>query len=375
MLNEVPINEVPNNEVPNNEVPINEVPNNEVPNNEVPKNEVPINEVPINEVSNNEENQYLDLIRDIFERGTLEKSRNGNTMSIFGRSMRFSLEGGRIPILTTKQVAWKTCAKELFWFLSGSTDNGILQTQGVGIWNGNATREYLDSRGLTDYEENELGPIYGFQWRHFGAPYKKVKDRNPTLENTEERLVGDFPTSLPSVASTANIESTMNGIDQIQQIIDTLRDPEQRTSRRIILTAWNPTQLDEMTLPPCHMFAQFHVRNGTHLSCAMYQRSGDVGLGVPFNIASYSLLTHILAKHTGLVAEEFVYFLGNAHIYEEHIDALKMQIERTPYPFPRISIKPIREDLEKSIENYTLENIVFETPYQFHKTIKMEMKA
>lgn len=301
-------------------------------------------------MENPEEHQYLDLVREILDHGTLEKSRNGNTRSVFGRTMRFSLADGQIPIFTTKQVAWKTCSKELFWFLSGSTDNGVLQQQGVGIWNGNASREYLDSRGLVDYAENELGPIYGYQWRHFGAPY--VNRRRASTENVE------------------TLEDP-GGIDQIRQIVDTLRDPAQRTSRRIILSAWNPTQLDEMALPPCHMMAQFHVRNGTHLSCAMFQRSGDVGLGVPFNVVSYSLLTHLLAKHTGLVADEFVYFLGNAHIYEEHADALRTQIERAPFPFPRISIS---EGVER-MENYTLDHMVLTTPYQYHTSIPMKMKA
>jgi len=301
-----------------------------------------------------EEYQYLHFVKDVLENGTLEKGRNGNALSVFGRSMRFSLKDGTLPLFTTKQVAWKTCAKELFWFLSGSTDNGVLQNQRVGIWNGNATREYLDSRGLTDYEENELGPIYGFQWRKFGAPYKK----RACID------VNDKEEDSPGVQ-----------VDQIQQIIDILRDPEQRTSRRIVLTSWNPTQLDEMSLPPCHLLAQFHVRNGTHLSCAMYQRSGDIGLGVPFNIASYSLLTHILAKHTGLIADEFIYFLGNAHIYEEHIAPLRTQIDRTPFPFPKINILPIDVDLEQTIENYTLNNIEFTTPYQYHSPIKMEMKV
>jgi thymidylate synthase len=282
--------------------------------------------------------------------------------------MRFSLAHGQMPVLTTKQVAWKTCAKELFWFLSGSTDNRILQKQGVGIWNGNATREYLDSRGLNDYEENELGPIYGYQWRHFGLPYRKRSDPNnlDTTETLEKKT---------TEKGTTEKGTTEKGIDQIQQIIDMLRDPEQRSSRRILLTAWNPTQLEEMALPPCHILAQFNVRDGRYLSCAMYQRSGDVGLGVPFNIASYSLLTHILAKHTGLVAEEFVYFLGNAHIYEEHVEALQNQIERTPFPFPKITISDITENLAQTIENYTLENIVFQTPYQYHPSIKMDMKV
>ena len=339
-----------------------------------------------------EEQQYLELIREILNRGTLEKGRNGNTLSVFGKSMRFSLANGQIPILTTKQVAWKTCAKELFWFLSGSTDNEVLQKQGVGIWNGNASREYLDSRGLTEYEENELGPIYGYQWRHFGLPYRKrceKEDNTQTIDSPVSSSSSSLSKFFRFVASgvLCNTHNTLEQIethankqpskeiDQIQQIIDMLRDPEQRSSRRIILTAWNPSQLDEMALPPCHILAQFNVRDGKYLSCAMYQRSGDVGLGVPFNIASYSLLTHILAKHTGLIAEEFVYFLGNAHIYEEHVEALKIQVEREPFLFPKITITDIKEDLAQTIENYTLENITFQTPYIFHPSIKMDMKV
>ena len=290
-----------------------------------------------------DEQQYLDLIRDVIVNGTLESGRNGNTYSVFGRSMRFSLKDGRLPILTTKQMAWKTCAKELFWFLSGSTDNAVLRSEGVRIWDGNASREYLDSRGLTNYAENELGPIYGHQWRKFGAPYT----RQPTPE-------------------------TPTGVDQIQQIIDMLKDPAQRSSRRILLNAWNPLQLDEMALPPCHVLAQFNVREGKYLSCAMYQRSCDIGLGVPFNLLSYSLLTHILAIHTGLVADEFVYFMGNTHIYEEHRESLEKQIARAPFDFPCIEIigqpKP-------NIEDYSLADIQFSTPYLHHPAIAMEMKA
>jgi len=299
-----------------------------------------------------EELQYLGLIWDISCNGSRETGRNGNTISVFGRSMRISLKNGTLPILTTKQVAWKTCAKELFWFLSGSTDNSILQKQGVHIWDGNASREFLDSCGLSHYAENELGPIYGYQWRKFGAPYP------PTPENSK--------------ANDLNGPPTEKGIDQIKQIIDTLTNPEKRSSRRIVLSAWNPLQLDEMALPPCHILAQFHVREGKYLSCAMYQRSGDVGLGVPFNILSYSLLTHILAKHTGLIADEFVYFLGNAHIYEEHGESLGQQLKREPFPFPRIEIAG---GPKSDISEYSLDDIVFLTPYQHHPPIPMKMKA
>jgi len=261
--------------------------------------------------------------------------------------MRFSLADGRLPILTTKQMAWKTCAKELFWFLSGSTDNAILQRQGVHIWDGNASREFLDNRGLTEYAENELGPVYGHQWRQFGAPYTPLRQQRPTPDNPQ-------------------------GIDQIQQIVDTLLDPAQRSSRRILLTAWNPTQLAEMALPPCHVLAQFNVREGKYLSCAMYQRSCDVGLGVPFNLLSYSLLTHLLAKHTGLVADEFVYFMGNAHIYEEHRESLEIQCQRAPFAFPQIEIA---DEPKPRIEDYSWTDIRFRTPYHHHPRITMTMKA
>ena len=289
-----------------------------------------------------EEHQYLDLIKDIIEHGSIEEGRNGKTRVKFGSSMRFSLIGGKIPILTTKRVAVKTCFEELFWFIRGSTSNHELQAKNVHIWDGNSTREFLDSRGLYDRACGDLGPVYGFQWRHFNAKYVDSKT-----------------------------DYTGQGIDQLQTIIDDLKDPEMHTSRRMILTAWNPCQLEEMALPPCHMTCQFHVRDGKYLSCAMFQRSGDVGLGVPFNIASYSMLTHILANHCGLIADEFVYFLGNCHIYEDHLDALKEQIERVPMEFPTIRIKNVRE----SIDDYTMDDIEWTTPYLSHTQIKMTMSA
>lgn len=289
-----------------------------------------------------QENQYIQLIRDILEKGNYENSRNGETYSIFGNMMRFSLKDGILPLLTTKKVAWKTCFHELMWFISGSTSNTELREKGVHIWDQNASRNFLDSRGLQHLEENDLGPVYGHQWRHFNAPYT----------NSTEDYTG-------------------KGVDQLQNIIDQLKDPTKRGSRRLIMSAWNPQQLDEMALPPCHILAQFNVRDNQYLSCALYQRSGDVGLGVPFNIASYSFLTHILAKHCGLVADEFVYFLGNAHIYKEHLEALKQQITRSPFYFPRIQIKNQREN----VEDYEIDDIEWITPYQAHPSIKMEMKA
>ena len=290
---------------------------------------------------NPEEQQYLDLIKNIINNGSEEMSRNGKVFSTFGNMMRFSLKDGNLPLLTTKKVAWKTCFKELLWFIKGSTSNHELKEQNVHIWNANASREFLDSRNL-NHEENDLGPVYGHQWRHFNAEY----------ENCHSDYNG-------------------KGIDQLQNVIQMLKDPEQRTSRRMVVSAWNPCQLDEMALPPCHILFQFYVRQGKYLSCSMYQRSGDIGLGVPFNIASYSFLTHIIAKHCGLIADEFVYFLGNAHIYEEHIEPLKEQIERLPRDFPQIKINKSHD----SIEEYTLDDIEWITEYTFHKPIKMNMVA
>jgi len=285
-----------------------------------------------------EEYQYLNMIQNILENGFWEEGRNGKTKSIFGNSMRFSLKDGKIPILTTKKTAWKTCLKELLWFIRGETNNKILKEQGVHIWDANGSREFLDSRGLFNYEEDELGPIYGWQWRQFNLQYD-----SPLNEG---------------------------GIDQLQQIIDALKDPNQRTSRRLIMTAWNPCQLNEMALPPCHILCQFNVHDGNKLSCMMTQRSCDVFLGQPINIASYSFLTHLIAKHCGLQAYEFVYFMGNIHLYENAIDAAKLQITRQPFEFPTLSIKQVRENInDYQVDDFEIHN------YQSHESIKVAMVA
>ena len=286
-----------------------------------------------------EEYQYLRLIKEILEDGHKETTRNGTTLSLFGKSMRFSLKDNKIPILTTKQTAWKTCLKELLWFIRGSTDNRELLSQNVHIWDGNSSREYLDSIGLQKREENDLGPIYGHQWRHFNAPYT------------------DF-----------NATYTGEGMDQLQYIIDNLKNPETRTSRRLVMSAWNPCQIKEMALPPCHVLCQFNVHSGNKLSCALYQRSGDVGLGVPFNIASYSFLTHLLAKHCGLESFEFVYFLGNAHIYDDHTEPLKEQLSHIPFEFPTIQINACENINDYKITDFVIHN------YKMYEKINMKMR-
>lgn len=288
--------------------------------------------------------QYCTLIDTIINKGEFEEGRNGKTLSYFGMSMRFDLSDGKIPLLTTKKLAWKTCLKELLWFISGKTDNKILKEQNVHIWDDNGSRDFLDSRGLYDREVDDLGPVYGHQWRHFNAKY--------------DTCVTDY-----------NSLDRDRGVDQLQNIIDLLKNPETRTSRRIILSAWNPQQLDEMALPPCHILAQFNVSQDKYLSCALYQRSGDVGLGVPFNIASYSFLTHLLAKHCGLEAKEFVHFIGNAHIYDDHIDPLKEQITRAPFDSPKLVIKNKYDD----INDYKLDDFEI-LNYECHDLIKMKMR-
>ena len=286
------------------------------------------------------EYQYLNLIHDIIEQNHEHLSRNGSTFSIFGAGMVFSLEQGTVPILTTKKVAWKTCLKELLWFIQGKTDNRILQDAGVHIWDDNASHDFMESRGLAHYAEGDLGPIYGHQWRHFNAAY----------ENHETDYTG-------------------KGVDQLAYIIRCLKHPTERFSRRLIMSAWNPCQLDEMALPPCHILCQFNVDNQNRLSCALYQRSGDVGLGVPFNIASYSFLTHILAKHCGLVPHEFVYHLGNAHIYDDHMDVMKTQLLRRPHAFPRVEISVLRDD----INDYTFSDFRV-LNYESYDALKMKMR-
>lgn len=286
-----------------------------------------------------EEYQYLNLINDILTEGSIEEGRNGKTKCVFGAAMRFSLENNKIPILTTKKTAWKTCLKELLWFIKGQTDNAILNNQKVHIWDGNSSKEFMNSRGINYPKEGDLGPIYGFQWRHFDAPYV-----------------------------TCNSDYKNQGIDQLKEVIDCLKDPEKRTSRRMMITAWNPNQLDKMALPPCHVLFQFNVVEGNKLSCSLYQRSVDCPLGQPFNIASYSFLTHLIAHHCGLEAYEFVYYMGNAHIYEEHLDEIKVQLNRIPHNFPHIKILNKKDN----IDDYTFDDFDI-IEYKHHEQIRMKM--
>lgn len=303
-----------------------------------------------------EEQQYVNLVDKILKEGFWEEGRNGRTKGIFGYTMRFSLRDNTIPIFTTKKTAWKTCLKELLWFIHGETNNKLLQEQNVHIWDGNTSRDFLDSVGLSLYEEGIAGPIYGYQWRNFNAKYNCITGK-PIANNFEE---SDYDFN--------NI--FFRGIDQLQYIINCLKDPVKRTSRRLIMSSWNPCQLNEMALPPCHVMCQFNVLDGDKLSCALYQRSNDVSLGTSFNVASYSFLTHLLAKHCGLIAYEFIHFMGNCHIYEQHIEPMEELLNRRFYQFPKINIKCIKEN----INDYEVDDFEI-IGYKSNDVIKMQMVA
>lgn len=293
-------------------------------------------------MATHEEDQYLNLIREILNKGTLRSDRTGTgTLSIFGAQMRFSLRDDVFPLLTTKKVFWKGVVEELLWFIKGSTNANLLAERGVHIWDGNGSREFLDQRGLHEREVGDLGPVYGFQWRHYGADYVDMHH-----------------------------DYSGQGIDQLAKCIEQIRtNPD---DRRIVMTAWNPAALDQMALPPCHMFCQFYVANG-ELSCQMYQRSADMGLGVPFNIASYSLLTRMMAHVCGLRAGDFIHTIGDAHVYLNHVDALKEQLLRSPRPFPLLKIGSSSSSTTiREIDQFTAKDFTI-IGYEPHGSIQMKM--
>lgn len=285
---------------------------------------------------NTDEQQYLELIKRIIDTGVDRSDRTGiGTLSIFGAQMRFNMRSS-FPLLTTKRVFWRAVVEELIWFIHGCTDARVLQAKGIHIWDGNSTRKFLEKMGLHDREEGDLGPVYGFQWRHFGAKYKTCHD-----------------------------DYTGQGVDQLQNVINTIRTNP--TDRRIIMSAWNPIDLPQMALPPCHCLAQFYVANG-QLSCQLYQRSADMGLGVPFNIASYALLTYMIAHITSLKPGDFVHTVGDTHVYKNHIEPLREQLQRKPLPFPKLIIK--REIT--NIEDFRFEDFEI-VGYKPYPKIQMEM--
>ena len=260
--------------------------------------------------------QYLDLCQRILDEGVTKEDRTGTgTISVFGHQMRFDLSEG-FPMVTTKKLHTRSIIHELLWFLSGDTNIRYLQENGVRIWN-----EWADENG-------DLGPVYGKQWRSFAGRDGKT-------------------------------------VDQIQWVVDEIkRNPD---SRRLVVSAWNPAELDKMALPPCHLLFQFYVANGK-LSCQLYQRSADTFLGVPFNIASYALLTHMIAHVTGLEAGDFVHTLGDAHLYTNHLEQVKLQLSREPMALPKLKLNP---DV-KSIFDFTFDDIEI-VDYESHPHIKGEV--
>lgn len=286
------------------------------------------------------ESNYLDLLRDLLQRKhKIRTDRTGTgTVSVFGRQLCFDLTEGKVPAVTTKRLAWRACLEELLWFLRGSTDASELTSQ---IWEKNSTRSFLDSRGLGHLPDGDIGAGYGFQWRHFGAQYHTCKD-----------------------------DYSGQGFDQIKYVEDLIRT--EPTSRRIFMTAWNPSALDKMALPPCHVSAQFYVDDGT-ISCHLVMRSADCFLGLPFNLFSYSVLTHLLAKRHALTAQKLVVSIGDAHLYKDHIEAAETQVNRDPMPPPTLKIADrvtTLQDLDQlDQEDFDL------CDYAHHPAIRANMSA
>ncbi len=264
---------------------------------------------------------YLDLLRHVRQTGEIRQDRTGTgTIGIFGAQLRFDLAEG-FPLVTTKKVHTRSIIQELIWFLAGRTDNDWLNEHGVTIWDEWATAEQCAKFGRS---KGDLGPVYGHQWRRFGATRKA----DGTYNN--------------------------DGIDQIKRLIDQLKNNP--SSRRHLVTGWNPQEADQVALPPCHTLFQFHVSTDGRLSCQLYQRSADLFLGVPFNIASYSLLTHMLAQVTGLKPGHFVHTFGDAHIYSNHVEQVDLQCSREPRPLPRLILNPDIKDLfDFKFEDITIE--------------------
>lgn len=391
-----------------------------------------------------QEYNYLHLIQRILNEGELRNNRtNVQTLSLFGEQLSFDLSTGKFPLFTIRRLFFKGIVEELLWFLRGSTDTDDLLSRGVNIWNANASREFLDSRGLTNYEVGELGPVYGYQWRHFGARYiprcsRSINSvRRAIEENNQEPLVmpdndingndisisgintnahknknisGLNRSTAPVLKSmdTKNIDessskqqhelvvdpriklddlspNTIYGFDQIAEIVRQLK--EDPSSRRIILSAWNPPDLAKMALPPCHVLAQFFVSsvppndaiaenvNCTgKLSCVVYQRSCDVALGLPFNVASYALLTAMLAHTCGMSLGTLKFFLGDTHVYVNQIEKLRELLNRQLVSdFPTLEIARRPQDVI-DLSDYTFNDFILRD-YNPHNRLDIPFTA
>ena len=289
---------------------------------------------------NREEQNYLDLLKNIITTGSKHQDRTGvGTYRLFGTQLRFSLEDNTLPLITTKKVFTRGIIEELLLFLRGSTNTKELEAKGVNIWHDNTTREFLDKRGLTDLPEGDMGKSYGYQWRRF---------------NQHENDCGGLCSN--------------GGVDQLKNVIDIIKTNP--NDRRIIMTAWNPAQINEYALPACHTFCQFMVDDGK-LSCLFYLRSSDFVIGFPFNLASYAILTRIIANVTKTIPHELIFTGGDTHVYNSHLNGVIEQISREPYPFPQLYIdKELNtiEDIEKlTSEDFRIVN------YKTHEKINYPM--
>ncbi len=295
--------------------------------------------------------QYHDLLQDILDNGEIKDDRTGvGTHSVFGRQLRFDLSEG-FPAITTKKLAWKACVGELLWFIEGSSDERRLAeiTHGdpegkVTIWTPNAQAPYWKHKAKFD---GDLGRVYGVQWRHWN-------------KYNEEMNYG------PAHKGGTRLAVDQHEIDQLKNLVDGLKnDPN---GRRHILSSWNVSELDQMALPPCHVMSQYYVSKSGKLSCHMYQRSVDVFLGLPFNIASYALLTHMLAQVCGYTVGELIISTGDTHIYKDHIDQVKEQLTREAYPNPTLWLNSEIKDIDK----FTMNDVQL-VNYESHGTIKANM--
>jgi thymidylate synthase len=301
--------------------------------------------------------QYLELLQDILDNGETKDDRTGTgTISVFGRNIRFDLRRG-FPAVTTKKLAWKACVGELLWFIEGSQDERRLAeiTHGskegtVTIWTPNALASYWKDKA--EYE-GDLGRVYGVQWRHWQTP----------VIHKAETFKDDFGNDYNRHGSV-HIKET----DQLKNLIEGLiKDPN---GRRHIINSWNAGELDQMALPPCHVMSQFYVNKNKELSCHMYQRSVDVFLGLPFNIASYALLTHLIAHHCNLKVGELIISTGDTHIYTNHIEQVKEQLSRETYPLPTLMLNTQKNNIfEMTMQDIHLEN------YQSHDAIRAKMSV
>lgn len=272
--------------------------------------------------------EYLNLLQHILEHGEKRSDRTGTgTLSVFGHQTRYDLRAG-FPLVTTKKLHVKSIFHELLWFLSGDTNINYLKENGVSIWN-----EWANEQG-------DLGPVYGYQWRRFGERTVDVKTADGQV-----------------------LQAKLDGVDQISQLIHDIKSNPQ--SRRLMVSAWNPVDVPNMALPPCHSLFQFYVSSDGGLSCQLYQRSADVFLGVPFNIASYALLVHMVAHVCNLQPKDFVHTIGDAHLYLNHVEQAQMQIARESRPLPQLKInREVKSIFDFKFEDFTIEG------YDPHPSIK-----